>query len=276
MLHRVDCKSQAPRLSPDDLACFEQDGAIVLQQVFPENHYSGILQELAQRIELLEQRYTMASTPIETNVQTISDRLLNLAQTHPNSQGLLYDAMDQAPGMHRFASETKLLDIIRQMLSPAIEIHSRYILLMSMPNHQWHLAGWHQDWYYNKGPESTLTIYAPLQKTDTENGSLLLALGEHQKGFIEHGDHQPGTKWHTLPPETINRFNRVAAAEVNVGDILIFNSLVPHTARVNRSTHIRFVINLRYRDLSEPTFLENDWQVGDIQTAKQALARKPY
>jgi len=76
-----------------------------------------------------------------------------------------------------------------------------------------------------------------------------------------------------LPEQTIASFKRVAAAELNLGDVLIFNSLVPHTARLNQSHAIRFVINLRYRDLSETSFLQDGWRISPVKS-RQALARK--
>jgi ectoine hydroxylase-related dioxygenase (phytanoyl-CoA dioxygenase family) len=146
---------------------------------------------------------------------------------------------------------------------------------MSLPETHWHLAGWHQDWYYNKGPGSTLTIYAPLQDTTGQNGSLQLALGEHHRGPLPHDDHptEPPTKWHTLSPREVAGFTRVVDTELAVGDVLLFNSLVPHTARVNRSESVRFVVNLRYQDLADPTFLETRWQVAPSPEARQAMAR---
>jgi hypothetical protein len=274
MLHTVDCQQASGTLSPESLQAFAQDGAVLLKSLLGKQDYEPVFQDLAHRLSLLEKHHGYTPPHADTNASGLSERIRRLNEEHPGCQSLLYDAMNNAPGMHQFAVQEKLLNVIQTLLSPTVEIHPRYILLMSLPEEEWHLAGWHQDFYYNEGPESTLTIYAPLQKTNIHNGSLLLALGEHLRGPLEHGDHQASTKWHTLPQETVSRFSRVASAELELGDVLIFNSLVPHTARVNQSHAIRFVINLRYRDLSEPQFLQEGWRIGPIQQARQALARR--
>ena len=149
---------------------------------------------------------------------------------------------------------------------------------MSMPHAEWHLAAWHQDWYYNEGPYSTITLYAPLQKTDHKNGSLSFALGEHHKPPVPHDEHDHGinTKWHSLPPDVVHGFERVVSTSLEVGDILLFHSLTPHTPCKNQSNYVRFVLNLRYRDLRDPQFLNEGWRMKNITHARQAMQRTAY
>lgn len=199
MLHTVDLKNPNPTLSSENLQAFAQDGAILLKGLLSAQDYAPIFQDLSQRLSLLEQHHGFIPTHPDTNAAGLSERILRLNEAYPGCQSILYDAMNNASGIHQFAIQQQLLGVIQTLLSPTVEIHPHYILLMSLPEEEWHLVGWHQDWYYNEGPESTLTIYAPLQKTNIHNGSLLLALGEHHNGPLEHGDHQASAKWHTLP-----------------------------------------------------------------------------
>ena len=102
----------------------------------------------------------------------------------------------------------------------------------SMPAGTWQLAGWHHDFYYNEGTDDTLTLYAPLQRTDAKNGGLVLALGEHRRGLLPHGDHSfPNgrTKWHTLDEATVKSFPHLVERELDAGDALFLHSLLPHT-----------------------------------------------
>jgi ectoine hydroxylase-related dioxygenase (phytanoyl-CoA dioxygenase family) len=146
---------------------------------------------------------------------------------------------------------------------------------MSMPKTTWHLAPWHQDYYYNGRPEDTLTLYCPLQETSTHNGSLLLALKEHTRGVLPHGEfeQEKKSKWHTIEPSIVNEFSNVVETSLEAGDALLFHSLLPHCARINTSNKIRFVINLRYRNLGNKQFIENSWQVDDLTHAREALSR---
>lgn len=270
-IHTISSNETVQCLAPETLETYERDGALLIREFFSANDLASVTDDLARRLQLLDGQ---PQTPI--TIEEISQRVLDIEDARPGSQSVLYDAMNQSPALHRIASSRRLTSLLEQLMSPTIEIHQRYIVLMSMPRSEWHLAAWHQDWYYNEGPTSTITVYAPLQRTTAHNGSLKLALGEHSRGVLAHGENDHGiqTKWQTVSPEVVDQFDRVASTEVDAGDVLLFNSLVPHTARLNQSEHIRFVINLRYRDLADAEFLQAGWRIGEIKHARSAMARK--
>lgn len=260
-----------------EFEALEREGVLLLRQVLKPDVFRPLLRDLGMRVCLLEKQHGLPVGLPEGDVHQLSQRILQLEAKAPGSQSLLYDAMNHSPALHHLAGDPALLACVTPFLSDAVEIHPRKILLMSLPRQTWHLAGWHQDYYYNQGPASTLTLYLPLQPTDAQNGSLLFAPGEHHRGPLPHGEWDPklGTKWHHLSQATVASFSRVVSSQVQVGDVLLFNSLVPHCARLNQSDTIRFVINLRYRDLSAPHYLADGWRVRENQVAQAAMARKP-
>jgi len=261
VLHTVLFDNTNKALSQDSLLAFAQDGAILLKGLLSPADYASVFQDLAQRLALLEQYYGYNPTHLDLTASGLSERIIRLTQEQPECQKMLDDAMIRAPGMHQFAGQRKLISVIQSLLSSTVEIHPHYSLQMTLPEDPDHLPSWHQDHAYHAGPESTLTLYAPLQKVNFHNGSLLLALGEHHRGILPHETRQNNTQWHTLLRGTVNEFNRVASAEMELGDILVFNSLLPHTARLNQSHSMRFIINLQYRDLSDPSFLSAGWRI---------------
>jgi hypothetical protein len=277
-------------LSYLDRGRFRDDGFLILRGFFAPEHYRAVGRDLAQRLALLEKHHGLdpgplgrvlaplggVPAPLDDEISGSSARLLRLERESPGAQGVLYDAMNGAPALHRLATDPSLLATVRALLSPTVALHHRFIVLMSMPGDEWHLPVWHQDWFYNRGPASTLTVWAPLQRVDAENGALLLAPGAWRDGFIEHAEHDHGvrTKWVSLPPDAVNGWGRTVSADLDVGDVLILNSLVPHSARVNRSEHVRFVINLRYQDLMDPEFIAAGWRVAPAAEARSALARR--
>ena len=262
-------------LSYLDLGRFRDDGFLILRGFFAPREYRAVRRDLAERVALLERRHGLDVGPVDDEITGLSARLRRLDHRAPGAQSVLYDAMNGAPAIHRLAADERLLSVVRSLLSPTVALHQRFIVLMSMPGDEWHLPVWHQDWFYNRGPASTLTVWAPLQRVDAQNGALLLAPGAWQDGFIEHAEHVHGvqTKWVSLPPEVVNRWGRTVSADLDVGDVLVLNSLVPHSARLNRSEHVRFVINLRYQDLTDPAFLSAGWRVAAANEARSALAR---
>tara|TARA_R110002111_G_scaffold67_1_gene570 strand:- start:4514 stop:5365 length:852 start_codon:yes stop_codon:yes gene_type:complete len=271
----LNCEIESPVLSEDHLSQYAEDGVMLVKNLFDPEDFLPIRNDLAGRLSLLERHFGSEVSENANQITQISDRLTQLEQLAPGAQSILYDSMNAAPSLHAMGANPKLLAILEKLLSPEISIHDRYIILMSMPQAEWHLAAWHQDWYYNEGPYSTITLYAPLQKTDHKNGSLSFALGEHQKPPVPHDEHDHGisTKWHSLPPDVVHGFERVVSTSLEVGDVLLFHSLTPHTPCKNQSNHVRFVLNLRYRDLRDPQFLKDGWRIKEIMRARQAMQR---
>ena len=263
-------------LSYRDLGRFRDDGFLILRRFFAAKDYRAVRRDLAERLALLEKHHGLDPGTVADEIPGLSARLIRLERRAPGAQSVLYDAMNGAPAMHRLATDERLLATVRALLSPTVALHPRFIVLMSMPGDEWHLPVWHQDWFYNRGPASTLTVWAPLQPVDATNGALLLAPRVWQDGFVEHAEHDHGvhTKWVSLPPDTVKGWTRTVSADLDVGDVLVLNSLVPHSARVNRSEHVRFVVNLRYQDLMDPEFIAAGWRVAPAAEARSALARR--
>ncbi|QDU11988.1 phytanoyl-CoA dioxygenase family protein [Gimesia aquarii] len=271
----LNCQTEDVELSNEHLDQYAEEGVLLVKNLFDPADFLSIRNDLSGRLTLLERHNGCEVFENENEIKQISDRLIRLEEQVPGTQSILYDAMNFAPSLHAMGAHSKLMAILEKLLSPEISIHDRYIILMSMPQGEWHLASWHQDWYYNEGPYSTITLYAPLQKTDQQNGSLTFALGEHQKPPVPHDEHNHGivTKWHSLPPEEVNQYDRVVPTALDVGDVLLFHSLTPHTPSKNQSDHVRFVLNLRYRDLRDPQFLNEGWRIQEITRARNAMQR---
>lgn len=273
---QIDAGNENFELSSKNIERYKEDGAILLRNFMRNETYQGVLQDLEDRVAILEDYYRIANQRREISLSSISERMINLEKKYPETQSALFDVMSKATSMHQFSCDKRLLNVARSILSPSLAVHQRLILIMSYPRNEWHLSPWHQDWLYNEGPHSTLTVHAPLHRSDSRNGSLLLALGEHDK-LIQHEECNYGikTKWLSLPPEIVERFDNVVSLEFEPGDVLLFHSLVPHSARINQSDQVRFVINARYQDLADKEFTRDLWRVNEARTAREALSRRP-
>ena len=194
-----------------------------------------------------------------------------------DGQSLIYETISQTPLLHGIAASPAILNVMRRVLSDRLSIHQRLLVLMSLPRDGWHLGRWHQDYYYNAGPETTCTVYIPLQPVSQQNGGLLLAPGRHREGLLDHQAHayDVPTKWNTIAPDIVATFSPLQQIELEAGDALFFHSLLPHAAQLNQTDDVRFVINLRYRDLLDPGYRAAGWKIPELTAAREALARAP-
>jgi len=188
---------------------------------------------------------------------------------------MAYEEMTHTPLMYEIAANESILRVSEHLLSKELLIQPKLLVLMSMPNETWHLARWHQDFYYNEGSENTCTVYAPLQFVNAENGGLLVAKNELKRGLLPHADnnYREPTKWHTLSQEVVKSFSDTTQIEMSAGDVLFLHRLTPHSALVNKSEDVRFVLNLRYQEMTDNRFHANNWRTKNIPHARNALNR---
>lgn len=256
---------------------YYDDGAFIVRQLLPLEVIDAVADQIITMINLIDSNVARFSPlHFENKVKIASWMLQKIESLHPGSQSVIYDAIAHTPLMHEIAANSGLMKVLEMILSPYVLVHPRLIVLMSMPHGTWHLARWHQDFYYNGNPENTCTVYAPLQYTNAQNGGLIIAKNSLKNGVLHHGNYEydAPTKWKTIEPQTVSTFDNLAQIEMQPGDVLFLHSLTAHTAQVNETDDVRFVINLRYRDMLNERFSLEKWRVETIPEAREALSRK--
>lgn len=253
---------------------YQLEGGFIIPQLLPAADVAQVLKTIINTARLL------GSCPVSDELslaQQASHCVQAIQAQRDGGQGLIYEAVAQTPELHRIASHSAIINVIHSILSPHVLLHQRLLVLMSLPEDGWHLGRWHQDHYYNGGPETTCTVYIPLQRVNQQNGGLLLAPGRHREGLLDHESHEYDvpTKWNTIDPTVVATFDPLQQIELEAGDALFFHGLLPHAAQLNRTQDVRFVINLRYRDMLDKSYREAGWKIPELTSARQALARRP-
>jgi hypothetical protein len=113
-----------------------------------------------------------------------------------------------------------------------------------------------------------LTVNVAIDKATVENGCLEVAPGEHKKGLFPqnpaHGglteDAEKALKWETV--------------ELEVGDVLIFSSWIPHRSGSNNTGHPRRSLYVTYNGESDGTF-RDQYYVDKRERFPQECERDP-
>jgi 2-aminoethylphosphonate dioxygenase len=107
--------------------------------------------------------------------------------------------------------------------------------------------GLHQDWIAWPGfPRSFLTVLAPFDRADADNGCTQVFPGYHKQGTLSREDGQ----YHELPAELIDEARGVNL-ELDPGDVAIFTGFTPHRSAPNRSSRWRRQLFLSYNKHSD-------------------------
>ena len=105
----------------------------------------------------------------------------------------------------------------------------------------------HQDNYYwniknNKG----ITFWIALNRATKKNGSIFYYEKSHKLGLLKHiPSFAPGSSQKIKDLKKLKKF-KIVSPSLNVGDIIIHNSLIAHGSKKNTSEHDRMGLTLRF------------------------------
>lgn len=161
----------------------------------------------------------------------------------------LYDTVRRYPELQELGCDARIAGPVKQALGRDIALLEKIPLRIDCPMVMREMAVWHQDYFYVKGSESTVTAWAPLLDTSFKEGCLLVMPGTHKLGVIEHDQNVLAKKYY--PTGIFD--NPVKYVEMKAGDLLLFNSLLLHSSGSNIGNSIRFSVQWRYTPSNEPS-----------------------
>jgi phytanoyl-CoA hydroxylase len=189
----------------------------------------------------------LLSAPFET-------RLAWLYAACPEEAPKLFRQELHLPGLFRLFFHSRLLDLVETLLGGEIRLYPNYTARPKLPDHAPTQVLWHQDGGYTSGEVEQLrmiNVWAPLVPARVENGCMQFIPGSHRLGPVPHvsREHYLEIQEEYLAP----RRDQAVAIEVDPGDVVLFHNLLFHQGLPNRSRTIRWSLDWRYQDATQPT-----------------------
>jgi ectoine hydroxylase-related dioxygenase (phytanoyl-CoA dioxygenase family) len=236
-------------LTPEQLEAFDQEGCLVIEDLFTEDdlqpvkdEFSAVTEREAQRL-LAEGKLSdlYADEPFET-------RMAKVAAEAPEAAAALQTRAHKGDALFAFLKHPKILDRVESLVGPDILCHASYNLHPRLPGGR---TIPHQDAaYYLPDGDNTLIVACliPLVDTSEENGCLWVARGRHKEGVLRY-------EWRDLLymfPEEVPEEQR-EPLPTPAGSMVMFTSMLPHGSLVNNTDTVRWSMDLRYQAVGQPT-----------------------
>lgn len=152
--------------------------------------------------------------------------------------------LDLSPMCARIAANARLLAVLADLYGEEACLFKDK-LIFKPPGAKGY--GLHQDWIaWPNFPRSFLTVLAPFDRADADNGCTQVFPGYHKQGALSRED----GRYHELPIELIDEACGVNL-ELNPGDVAIFGGFTPHRSAPNRSPRWRRQLFLSYNKHSD-------------------------
>lgn len=173
------------------------------------------------------------------------------------------------PSLHALSSHTEILGCISGagLRMPILDVAALMRCDMPIIGQRRFLR--HQDYSYNIGSDNSVTIWIPLQDTGAQEGALLIVPGSHKNGIYPQ---QNGTITKDFEFDFVS-------CPVKFGQALIFDQKLVHESGTNQSDVIRFSVQIRYSDLSDPSYQSRGWpsnyRIQPLEYAAQTILTVP-
>lgn len=153
-----------------------------------------------------------------------------------------------------FLRHPRLVDVAADLLgSDEISVHGIFNSRPKLPDQKWTDTPWHQDAQYYREAElkHVMSMWIPLQRVTERNSCLQVAPGffaDHlREGVVDEESGFLG-----LSKEDAAQLKGVSI-EMEAGDALVFNQLLPHRALPNRSDAVRWSMDMRFESTPDAT-----------------------
>jgi ectoine hydroxylase-related dioxygenase (phytanoyl-CoA dioxygenase family) len=160
------------------------------------------------------------------------------------------------PMLYKLSINDLLIDTLKQLGLKHPNMCTRPVLYFNHPKlakeSVYYKSPQHQDWPSIESSLNSLVIWVPLVDVGLGNGSIILYPGSHNKGI--------------LPFKTNGGFAEVEyndenaiQPKLNIGDVVIFSTLLVHESGEIFDDSIRWSASFRYTDMLEHNFIERGY-----------------
>ncbi len=214
------------RLTREQVAQFDRDGFVVLEQVFTDAELAPVI---------------AATDALEAKTDAMLGQLeggrFSIAEQGAITFSLFAVQSDEAA--RKFAAHPVFVDLCHDLIGPNVRLYHDQAVYKKPDKPR--RFPWHQDNGYTfVTPQQYLTCWVALTDATTDNGCPHVVRGLHREGTLAHHYTDP------LGWEIFEEHPHAVAAPVGKGGIVVFSSLSPHLTGPNTTDSVRKSYILQY------------------------------
>jgi ectoine hydroxylase-related dioxygenase (phytanoyl-CoA dioxygenase family) len=234
---------------------FNQQGYALLKNFLALETLEAARRDLAKLVEQQAEKLLatgkitdpLKDEPFETRLYRLYENCLDDAPTSFRPELHLAELFD-------VFFHPRLLDFVETILGDEIRLYPNYTARPKLPEWKGTEVLWHQDGGYTKGAVERLrmvNVWTPLVPARVANGCMEFIPGTHTLGVVPHEERR---YYLEIAPEHLQpRLPQAVPIEMDPTDVVIFHNLLFHRGLPNHSQTIRWSLDWRYQDATQPT-----------------------
>lgn len=249
------------QLTPTETDQFHKRGYVVKPGVFSASDLKP-MKAAINRIVDTESRRLVSEGKIPHSFKSygFTHRLARIHQASPDASVEIAQAVMgsggggfSGPEILGLLRHPALVDCVSCLVGPDIVASSAYRIRVKMPDYARAEVPWHQDSGYflsHCDHHLTVTCWIPLVDATIENGCLHVLPGAHRQGILRHYTGGHGGYLEIAGEEL--PASSPTPVEMEAGGVLFLTNLTPHASFENRSSVVRWSVDLRYQSSAAP------------------------
>jgi phytanoyl-CoA hydroxylase len=196
----------------------------------------------------LEQLRNLTQQIIEFGEQVKEEPFQQYYLPHRTDQGALYDLFQRHPEFQDVAKNKVITSTIAELVGEDVMLYENS--LVYKPKNRSNAVPWHQDFISRPNEPRKYIAWFALDKVMIENGAMKIVPGSHKLGFLP---------WYRVKGETHHdrldtskvELDKAIFAELEAGDVLIFNQLLVHGSEECHSDLPRRAYRVSYQGFDQ-------------------------
>lgn len=229
-------------LSQEQMAFYQDNGYILVKQLFTKEEMADYRQESHALIQRLSARQNVDATWQSARATIATAQDTKILHCH--------DVQFYAAAFSRLLVDERLTGVAADIIGPDIQLHHNKLFIK--PPEKGSPFPLHQDYpFFPHAHHSMIAAIIHFDNAPLEKGCVRVIPGSHKLGPL---DHRSEGSWH-LPPEQYALEDAVPCP-AEAGDVLFFSYLTIHGSGLNVSEEPRTTLLIQMRDPGDPPTLD--------------------
>ena len=244
-------------LTADQVAFFEREGYLVIENVLTDDEIQPVLDEIAEKIDVraraLVEQGKLSRLYDEYDFE---HRLVKITEETEGVGAAIRAGQLSGPAIFNLIRNPKLLDIAEQFCGPELIGSSLYRLRPKVPNSPLSAVPWHQDAGYAHSfcdQHLMLTYWIAFVDATEENGCMWVYPRSNKLGILTHARRDRDRPFLVVPEQCRPPDRKPVCVPVRKGGVLLMTNLTPHASFENRTDTVRWSMDVRYQSAALPT-----------------------
>lgn len=252
---------------------FEDQGYVILKGVFEPEVVRGARAAMERLVDQhAEKLFAAGRIPHKFENEPFETRLFKLYEKNLDLMPKNFRRELHLAELFGVFFHPRVLDTVEQFLGGEVRLYPNYTVRPKLPDWEGTLVLWHQDGGYTEGTGAKkqegdttvdslrmINVWSPLVPARVENGCMQFVPGTHKLGVVPH---VRKTHYLEIAEEYLQpRLPQAIDVEVDPGDVVLFHNLLFHQGLPNKTKTIRWSLDWRYQDATQPTLRQHNGHI---------------